>query len=76
MANIEGIDADYIVVKAREPKVQIIGMTRGNETRPHHTEIIDKGEVAIMQFTENTSIIKIRGSAEIYTKHGVITSEK
>ena len=70
------ISSDYIVVKATKPNVQIIGMTRGNETRPHHTEMLDAGEVAVMQFTENTSIIKIRGGAEIYTKHGVITSEK
>ena len=76
MVDISHEDADYIVVKAVKPNVQIIGMTRGNETRPHHTEMLDAGEVAIMQFTENTSIIKIRGSAEIYTKHGIVKSEK
>ena len=76
MVETEGINADYVVVKADAPGVQIIGMTRGNETRPHHTEKIDKGEVVIMQFTENTSIIKVRGSAKIYTKYGVVTSEK
>ena len=27
-----------------------------------------------MQFTQRTSAIKIRGKAEIYTKHGVIRS--
>ena len=30
----------------------------------------------IAQFTENTSAIKIRGKAVIYTKHGVINSGK
>ena len=29
-------------------------------------------EVIVMQFTEKTSAIKIRGKAEIYTKHGVV----
>lgn len=67
---------DYVVVKAAAPGVQIIGMTRGNETKPHHTEMLDKGEVLIMQFTEKTSAIKIRGNAEIYTKYGIVKSEK
>ena len=42
---------EYVVVKALAPNVQIIGMTRGTETRPHHTEMLDKGEVIILQFT-------------------------
>lgn len=67
---------EYVIVKALTPNVQIIGMTRGNETRPHHTEMLDKGEVIILQFTEKTSAVKIRGNAEIYTKHGVVNSEK
>jgi transcription attenuation protein (tryptophan RNA-binding attenuator protein) len=65
---------DYIVVKALENGVQVIGMTRGRDTRFHHTEKVDEGEVVIAQFTENTSAIKIRGRAEILTKHGSITS--
>ncbi len=67
---------EYVVVKALAPNVQIIGMTRGTETRPHHTEMLDKGEVIILQFTEKTSAVKIRGNAEIYTKHGIVKSEK
>ena len=67
---------DYICIKALENGVQVIGMTRGRDTRFHHTEKIDTGEVMIAQFTENTSAIKIRGKAEILTQHGNITSGK
>lgn len=67
---------EYVVVKALENGVQVIGMTRGRDTRFHHTEKIDDGEVVIAQFTENTSAIKIRGRAQILTKHGNITSGK
>lgn len=65
---------EYIVIKALKNGVHIIGMTRGRETKFHHTEILDKGEVMIAQFTENTSAIKIRGNAQISTKHGVVIS--
>lgn len=68
--------SDYIVVKALTSNVQIIGMTRGGETRPHHTENLMQGEVLVMEFTDNTSCIKIRGNAEIHTKFGVVESEK
>lgn len=66
---------EYVVVKALENGVTIIGLTRGKDTKFHHTEKLDKGEVMLLQFTEHTSAMKIRGHAEIYTKHGVITSE-
>ncbi len=66
----------YICVKALERGVSIIGVTRGEVTKIHHTEKLDKGEVLIAQFTTNTSAIKIRGEAEIYTQFGVIRSEK
>lgn len=65
-----------ICVKALEKGVSIIGVTRGEVTKIHHTEKLDKGEVLIAQFTSNTSAIKIRGKAEIYTQFGVIHSEK
>jgi transcription attenuation protein (tryptophan RNA-binding attenuator protein) len=68
------ITADYIVIKALENGVTIIGLTRGKETKFNHTEKLDKGEVFISQFTENTSAIKIRGKAEIVTKHGSLNS--
>lgn len=68
-------NGDYIVVKALENGVNVIGLTRGKDTRLHHTEKLDKGEVLLAQFTENTSAIKVRGYAEIYTKHGTIISD-
>lgn len=72
----EEILGEYICVKALENGVQVIGMTRGRDTRFHHTEKIDIGEVMIAQFTENTSAIKIRGKAEILTKYGNLQSGK
>ncbi len=68
------IAADFIMVKALEDGVTIIGLTRGKETRFSHTEKLDNGEVLIAQFTENTSAIKIRGKAEIKAKHGKLNS--
>jgi transcription attenuation protein (tryptophan RNA-binding attenuator protein) len=62
--------ADYVVIKALENGVTIIGLTRGQETKFHHTEKLDQGEVLLAQFTEHTSAIKIRGRAEVYTKFG------
>ncbi len=67
---------DYIIIKALENGVNIIGLTRGKDTKFHHTEKLDKGEVYIAQFTEVTSAIKINGAAEIYTKHGKLTSDE
>ena len=48
---------DYIVVKALSEGVQVIGLTRGGETRSHHTEMLDAGEVLVAQFTTKTSIV-------------------
>ncbi len=67
---------DYIVVKALEDGVNIIGMTRGSATKFHHTEKLDAGEVMVAQFTENTSAMKIRGKAQIMTKYGEVESGK
>jgi len=69
--NIEG---DYIVVKALQDGVTLIGLTRGKETKFHHSEKLDKGEVMLVQFTEHTSAMKIRGKAQIWTKHGQLES--
>jgi transcription attenuation protein (tryptophan RNA-binding attenuator protein) len=63
---------DFFVIKAKENGVNVIGLTRGEATRFHHSEKLDKGEVMIAQFTEHTSAVKIRGKAIIQTKHGVI----
>ena len=65
---------DYIVVKALEDGVNIMGLTRGQNTKFHHTEKLDKGEVYVAQFTQMTSAIKVNGKAEILTKHGKIKS--
>ena len=65
---------DYIVVKALEDGVNIMGLTRGSSTRFHHTEKLQKGEVYIAQFTQTTSAIKVNGKAEIQTKHGTVKS--
>lgn len=66
---------EYVVVKALENGVTIIGLTRGKDTRLHHTEKLDKGEVMLLQFTENTSAMKIRGNAEIWHRFGNTSSE-
>lgn len=61
---------EYIVIKALEDGVNVIGLTRGTSTKFHHSEILDKNEMMIAQFTEHTSAIKIRGKAKILTNHG------
>lgn len=73
MANSQ---TDYIVIKAIEDGVNVIGLTRGTDTKFHHSEKLDKGEVMIAQFTEHTSAIKVRGRAKIITNNGEIESEK
>lgn len=66
---------DFIVIKAQQDGVNVIGLTRGDHTKFHHTEKLDAGEVLVAQFTEHTSAIKIRGDAEIHTSHGVVKSD-
>ncbi len=66
---------DYLAIKALENGVSITGLTRGKDTKFHHTERLEKGQVYIAQFTEMTSAMKICGKAEVYTKHGKIISE-
>lgn len=63
---------DYIIVRAQENGVTIMGLTRGKETRFHHNEKLDNGEVMIFQFTQHTSAIKVRGKALIYSRHGIV----
>jgi transcription attenuation protein (tryptophan RNA-binding attenuator protein) len=64
----------YVIVKALENGVTIIGLTRGKDTKFHHSEKLDKGEVMLAQFTEHTSAMKIRGKAEILTEFGSLQS--
>ncbi|MEE1013666.1 MAG: trp RNA-binding attenuation protein MtrB [Clostridia bacterium] len=66
------VSSDYITIVAEEDGVTIIGLTRGKDTRFHHTEKLDKGEAYVAQFTEITSAIKIRGKAKLYTKMGIV----
>ncbi|HOJ77141.1 MAG TPA: trp RNA-binding attenuation protein MtrB [Bacillota bacterium] len=73
---IEEISGDYVVVRALEDGVTIIGLTRGKDTKFHHTEKLDSGEVMLFQFTEHTSAMKIRGKADIYTKFGIVKCGK
>ena len=68
------VNGSYIVIKALENGVNIIGLTRGKDTKFHHTEKLDAGEVYIAQFTEITSAIKIKGKAEVFSNHGKIVS--
>ena len=64
----------YIVVKALEDGVIVMGLTRGRDTRSHHSERLDAGEVLVAQFTALTAAIKVRGRAEILTEVGRVTS--
>ncbi|MGI6453645.1 MAG: trp RNA-binding attenuation protein MtrB [Syntrophomonadaceae bacterium] len=73
--NQEYMGEEYIVVKALENGVTIFGLTRGKDTKFHHTEKLDKGEVMVLQFTEHTSAMKIRGRAEIQHRFGTVISE-
>ena len=75
MKNVNG-QSDFIVIKALEDGVNVIGLTRGTDTRFHHAEKLDEGEVMIAQFTEHTSAIKIRGEATITTSFGEVNSDR
>ncbi len=66
---------EYVVIKAIEDGVNVIGLTRGTDTRFHHSEKLDSGEVMIAQFTDHTSAIKVRGKAKILTSYGEMESE-
>ncbi|MBS4194504.1 trp RNA-binding attenuation protein MtrB [Lederbergia citri] len=74
MSNVRG-QSDFIIIKALEDGVNVIGLTRGSDTRFHHAEKLDAGEVMVAQFTEHTSAIKVRGHANIVTSFGEVESE-
>ncbi|MDC3415381.1 trp RNA-binding attenuation protein MtrB [Aquibacillus salsiterrae] len=67
---------DYIVIKALDDGVQVIGLTRGTDTRFHHAEKLDKGEIMIAQFTEHTSAVKIRGKVVIQSSYGEMRNDQ
>ncbi|ANY68858.1 trp RNA-binding attenuation protein MtrB [Paenibacillus algorifonticola] len=73
---MEPTNSDFIVIKAKDQGVQVIGLTRGQDTKFHHTEKLDRNEVLIVQFTDHTSAIKVRGKAVIMTKHGQIETDQ
>lgn len=66
---------EYVTVLAEDDGVNVIALTSGKDTKCHHTEKLDKGEVFLAQFTADTTAIKIRGKAKIYTKMGIIQAE-
>lgn len=68
------IEGKPIVIKALEDGVSIIGLTRGDSTKFHHIEKMDKGDVLIVQFTEYTAAIKIKGKAQILSSSGEVVS--
>jgi len=72
MDDNKNISGEYIVVKALDNGVDFSGLTRGRDKKFHHTEKLDRGEVMIAQFTEQTSAVKIKGRARIYTTHGIV----
>ncbi|WP_202080014.1 trp RNA-binding attenuation protein MtrB [Caldalkalibacillus salinus] len=67
---------EFFVIKAKENGVNVIGLTRGKDTRFHHSEKLDQNEVLMAQFTEHTSAVKIRGKVEIHTRHGIIHTDE
>lgn len=71
----KNIKTDFLVIKALEDGVNVIGLTRGMDTKFHHTEKLDKDEIMIAQFTEHTSAMKIRGKAIIQTSNGEMSNE-
>ncbi|MBN2558510.1 MAG: trp RNA-binding attenuation protein MtrB [Clostridia bacterium] len=63
-----------MMIKALENGVSIIGLTRGENTKFHHIEKMDKGDVLIVSFTEFTAAIKIKGRAQIISSSGEVIS--
>lgn len=63
------ISGGFAIV-AQEDGVQVIGITRGPNTRLLHTERLEKGEGMVAQFTESIAAVKIRGKATILTPYG------
>lgn len=69
------LNSDFFIIKAKENGVNVIGLTRGKDTRFHHSEKLDKGEVMLAQFTEHTSAVKVRGKAMIMCRYGVMHTD-
>lgn len=71
---VNSMDSDFLIIKAEEDGVQVIGLTRGESTKFHHAEKLDANEILVVQFTEHTSAIKIKGKATLQSRHGKIDS--
>jgi transcription attenuation protein (tryptophan RNA-binding attenuator protein) len=65
----------YIIIKAKENGVRVMGLTRGRETKVLHTEILSNGEVLVAQLTEFTAAYKIVGKAQVWTPYGEVIAE-
>ena len=72
MAEKIGADTSYICVKALEKGVNIIGVTRGEVTKIHHTEKLDQGGGSDCAVYGEIPLHEIRGKAEVYTQFGMI----
>lgn len=66
--------AGFFVIRANEDGVNVIGLTRGKETKFNHLEKLDRGEMMIAQFTEHTSAVKVQGDATVLTPYGKLNS--
>lgn len=66
---------DYFIVKALENGVQVIGLTRGSDTKFHHAEKLDQNEMLVVQFTDHTSAIKVKGKAVIHSSVGQVCND-
>lgn len=71
---LDKVPGEYVVTRVEENAVNVIGLTRGRDTKFHHTEKLDKGEVLMAQFTEDTSAIKVRGKSQILSRNEEIFS--
>lgn len=69
------MESDFFIIKALEDGVQVIGLTRGEATKFHHAEKLDKGELLVVQFTDHTSAIKIKGKAKIQSRYGEMNTD-
>ncbi|MEN3045867.1 MAG: trp RNA-binding attenuation protein MtrB [Candidatus Hydrothermales bacterium] len=65
----------YLIIKALEDGVRVMGLTRGLQTKVSHTEILSSGEIIVCQLTEYTSAFKIVGRAQVITPYGEIQAE-
>ncbi|MBF0710211.1 MULTISPECIES: trp RNA-binding attenuation protein MtrB [unclassified Gemella] len=66
------MDANYIIIRAEEKQVKIITKKKSNE---ENLEILDKGQVLILNLHDNIINFKIIGKARIVSKLDPVISE-